>query len=306
MKRTLSLTLTISMLAAFSLASCDRHDDNTTVIHDTVYITPGTETPAGAFDQYGASKSTFSVGEGVSVRFSRGNLQYQASTGTWRFAEHQFDYLATANNNISSTYSGWIDLFAWGTSGWNSGANCYQPWSTSGTDSDYYPGGSYTNSLTGQYANADWGVYNAISNGGNKTGLWRTLSRDEWTYLFYTRTDASSKYATARIEQIPGIVILPDVWTLPTGLLFTPGMNGYYSNTYTVDQWTRMEEAGAIFLPAAGRNDGYAGMFGYYWSSTYNDEISASDMDYSEVELGSLVQGYERHFRQSVRLVKTK
>ena len=302
------------MLAAFSLASCDRNDDNTTVIHDTVYITPGTETPAGAFDQYGASKSTFSVGEGVSVRFSRGNLQYQASTGTWRFAEHQFDYLATANNNISSTYSGWIDLFAWGTSGWNSGANCYQPWSTSGTDSDYYPGGSYTNSLTGQYANADWGVYNAISNGGNKTGLWRTLSRDEWTYLFYTRTDASNKYATARIEQIPGIVILPDVWTLPTGLLFTPGMNGYYSNTYTVDQWTRMEEAGAIFLPAAGTRIfevGYVNWLvkvqgvqdeGRYWSTTQVGDKWADFLYFYEdnVSLGNM----GKHDGAAVRLVR--
>ena len=28
------------------------------------------------------------------------------------------------------------------------------------------------NNLTGKYADADWGVYNAVSNGGKKAGLW--------------------------------------------------------------------------------------------------------------------------------------
>ena len=134
----------------------------------------GSAMPAGALS------GEFSVASGRTVHFSQGNLQYQASTGTWRFATNQWDVVGSQsayysdyygnvtgsdNANISSSYSGWIDLFGWGTSGWNSGANCYQPWSTSTDSSDYYPGGSYTNNLTGAYANADWGVYNAISNG---------------------------------------------------------------------------------------------------------------------------------------------
>ena len=35
----------------------------------------------------GALPGLFSVAEGRQVRFSKGNLQYQASTGIWRFAE---------------------------------------------------------------------------------------------------------------------------------------------------------------------------------------------------------------------------
>ncbi|MBP5725116.1 MAG: hypothetical protein J6X18_16275, partial [Bacteroidales bacterium] len=124
--------------------------------------------------QDGAILAEFSVSDSTKVYFSQGNLQYQASTGTWRFAEHQYDMIGSDNSNISSSYSGWIDLFGWGTSGWNSGANAYQPYSTSTSYSDYYPGGSYSNDLTGSYANADWGVYNKISNGGNSAGMWRT------------------------------------------------------------------------------------------------------------------------------------
>ena len=37
----------------------------------------------------GAIKSLFSIGEGQYVCFSKGNLQYQVSTYTWRFAENQ-------------------------------------------------------------------------------------------------------------------------------------------------------------------------------------------------------------------------
>ena len=87
----------------------------------------------GVFGEDGATCSRFSVSPTQQVRFSRGNLQYNAALnshatadgntlqGTWRFAEHQYDIIGTANVNSSSNYNGWIDLFGWGTSGWNNG-----------------------------------------------------------------------------------------------------------------------------------------------------------------------------------------
>lgn len=73
-------------------------------------------------------KGAFSVSPNKLVYFSKGNLQYQASTNTWRFAENQWDYVGDAtegnvymddvkcnNSYISQTYNGWIDLFGWGT-----------------------------------------------------------------------------------------------------------------------------------------------------------------------------------------------
>ena len=146
---------------------------------------------------------------------------------TWRFAEHQYDYIGADNNNISSTNDGWIDLFGWGTSGWMSGAVCYQPWDTSKTNADYFPGGSNENDLTGGYAEADWAWHNAIQNVGSQHHLWRTLTRNEWEYLFYGRTDAALKYGGATVDTVRGVVILPDNWTLPAGLSFTPGVNGW-------------------------------------------------------------------------------
>ena len=69
----------------------------------------------------------FSVSETLQVMFSPGNLQFNAAEGThecadgtsrqgtWRFADNQWDYIGSANLNISSTYDGWTDLFGWGT-----------------------------------------------------------------------------------------------------------------------------------------------------------------------------------------------
>ena len=69
------------------------------------------------------------------VRFSQGSLQFQASTKTWRFAPNQLTTISEENNNrASSSYSGWIDEFYFGTSGWDNTkddpyAIYFQPWS---------------------------------------------------------------------------------------------------------------------------------------------------------------------------------
>ena len=277
----------------------------------------------GGFDENGASNAVFTVASGHAVHFSRGNLQYQASTNTWRFAEHQYDIVGSANSNISSSYSGWIDLFGWGTSGWNSGAVCYQPWATSTSYSDYRPGGSYANNLTGAYANADWGVYNAISNGGNQVGMWRTLTKDEWSYLLNSRAastvggTANARYAKAKVNGTCGVIIFPNTFTLPTGMTVTNVNNSsgaYTSNTYTSSQWGQLEAAGCIFLPAAGRRNGTdvrnVGSYGFYWSSSYReaDDPYASvgyvyDMYYYAT--GTIdVNGSSRNYGHSVRLVR--
>ncbi|MBO4776938.1 MAG: hypothetical protein J5588_00470 [Bacteroidales bacterium] len=255
----------------------------------------------------GAIEFAFSVSETKKVYFSQGNLQYQASTGTWRFAEHQYDMIGDDNANISSTNSGWIDLFGWGTSGWNSGANAYQPYSTSTKFSDYYPGGDYNNNLTGDYANADWGVNNAISNGGNKAGLWRTLTKDEWVYVINTRTDASNKKGVATVNSVPGLILLPDEWTLPADVTFTSGANGDFAqNTYSAEEWTKMEANGAVFLLAAGGRDGTGvygvGSLGDYWSSSASGSNYASYLDFYSRSVDT--NNDSRDYGHSVRLVQ--
>lgn len=256
------------------------------------------------FRPVGSKGGLFTINaDGDQVWFSQGNLQYQASTGTWRFAEHQWDYVGTQtpggygryggtvcgsdNRNISSTYTGWIDLFGWGTSGWNSGAVYYQPWSTNGGNFSYFPGGSYTNCLTGDYAEADWAWHNTISNGGNAVHQWRTLTSVEWDYLLKNRYDASAKCGTGNIDGVGGLIILPDSWTLPSGCTFISGLasNDWTDNSYNLDEWARMESAGAVFLPAAGHrnyiNVNSVGYTGLYWSTTPDpDSYAATGMDF--------------------------
>ncbi len=53
----------------------------------------------------------FSVSANEKVIFSNGNLQYQASSNTFRFAENQWDCMDAYNCYRSDSYSGWIDLF---------------------------------------------------------------------------------------------------------------------------------------------------------------------------------------------------
>ena len=241
----------------------------------------------------GGLPGIFSIGITSRVRFSKGNLQWSAknggstatthtvagggtAAGTWRFAEHQYDVIGNDNSNISSSYSGWIDLFGWGTSGWNSGANAYQPYSTIAGDSNYYPGGAHNNNLTGTYANADWGIYNAISNGGNQPGLWRTLRKTEWDTLIDFRTTASGmRYAKATVNGVLGLIILPDNWDTATYAIDSANIQTatFSANVVSAAQWTTLENAGCVFLPFAGSRDGstvnYVNNGGYYWSATY-------------------------------------
>ncbi len=207
----------------------------------------------------------FSVSATKKVQFAMGNLQYQASTKKWRFAENQYDVIGEDNKNISSSYSGWIDLFGWGTSGYRK----KYPYMTSTDFSDY---GDGENDIAG--TNYDWGVYNAISNGGNKAGLWRTLTYDEWRYLFHTRTNAEDLRGQASVNGQTGYVLLPDGWSTPSGLEFTANPKNFTTNSYSASEWSKMEAVGAVFLPCAGSRDvtdvDFVGSYGGYWSSTSN------------------------------------
>lgn len=221
----------------------------------------------------GALSGEFSISETQKVVFSQGNLQYQASTGTWRFAENQFDVIGEGNTNISPDYSGWIDLFGFATSGWDNGNTYYHPYdyASCGCNScgyEYGPTdgqGTYDIDLVGDYAKADWGVFNPIRNGGDKAGLWRCLTDEELKYLISRRPNAKDLRYLTSIDGINGLIILPDSWATPAGLT-TP------DTLYTMDQWKRLEKAGAVFLPEAGmRHDKRLLVFNqmaHYWTST--------------------------------------
>ena len=255
--------------------------------------------PTGAID------GLFSISATHQVYFSQGNLQYQASSNTWRFATNQYDIIGEDNDNISPTYEGWIDLFGWGTSGYNHGAICYQPWSTSWNNSDYYAYGIPEYDL---YEQADWG-YNAISNGGNIENQWRTLWYYEWEYVFNTRNTSSGiRYAKAQVNGVNGVILVPDNWSGSHYSLSNPNNAGasYNSNLITSTVWTNNLQAfGAVFLPAA---DFRYGLFfnggldwGFYWSASHYDGSRARYVFFSNSSLEDA--GIDRCRGLSVRLV---
>ena len=225
----------------------------------------------------GELNGIFSVSTTEKVRFSKGNLQYRPNIDTWRFAENQFSTSNSDNNYVSMVQycPYWIDLFGYGTSNWKGSGNTYQPWSYSPIHSDYSES-TDGDDLIGMHANADWGFFNPIINGGNQMGVWRTLTYNEWTYIITERPNATNLRGLATIAGVSGLIILPDEWSNPAGLAaFNNSMSAYSDNAYTVTTWNIMEAAGAVFLPAAGYRLGMTttttASEGYYWSTTHVD-----------------------------------
>lgn len=272
----------------------------------------------------GALPGEFSVSEKTKVRFSMGNLQYQASTGKWRFAKKQTAYVGGANSKASASYNGWIDLFAWGTSGYHDASDKenvhYQPYSTSYEQYEanrnnlfgYGPSRNMKNAdLTGKSAKYDWGVYNAITNGGEKEGMWRTLTADEWEYLLNKRT-ATMRYCLATVDGRVGLIIYPDNFAQPSGVTAPEITNfgtEYSAYTLTSTQWNQVEAAGAVFLPAAGYRVGKetqgTGVDGFYWTASNDGGDYAQRVIFSSGIVGAA--GSSGRFDGfAVRLVKVE
>ena len=224
----------------------------------------------------GALTGRFTINaEGDQIFFSKGNLQatYNSDSWSWAFAANQCDYIGNvaANNAISGNGSvasnGTVDLFGWSTVATYYGIH---------NSTDYR-----TYLASGEFF--DWGT-NIIHNGGNEANLWRTLTINEWGYLFTGRANAAKLFGMGSVNGINGTILLPDNWT---GDKYTDAEDGlvkqgsYYYNengssysfhNYTEEQWKTMEDNGAVFLPAAGVRDGAnvnnVGMSGGYWSAS--------------------------------------
>lgn len=266
----------------------------------------------------GSLRGAFSISASQTVRFSQGNLQYAKSTQDWSFMGQQYDVVETEYQGVGNNYTNQnvISLFGWGTSGYNHGAKCYQPWSTSSTDSDYYAYGVENNNLYDEDGNADWG-YNAISNGGDSENSgWRTLTggmNSEWNYLIRVRSTTSGiRFAKAIVNGVNGVILLPDNWTVSTYALNntnTPNAD-FATNTITAEDWTNILEVnGAVFLPAAGLRYwtsvlGAVGTQGRYWSSSYSFNGNAHLLTFDSSYVGTDNYYLGCSYGCSVRLVR--
>jgi uncharacterized protein (TIGR02145 family) len=223
---------------------------------------------------------------GDQISFSKGNLQATTTDNganwTWEFAANQWDYVgnAAANNAINGnktvSANGSVDLFGWSTA------------------ATYYGINNSDNPATYSGAFVDWGA--TIGAG------WRTLSTDEWAYLFNTRTNASSKYGMATVANMHGVIILPDVYE---GTAINANHSAWNNNIISAVDWEAYEAAGAVFLPTPGYRDvtttGDDGSSGYYWASTASGNNGAFYLVISSNDVSATSSN--RNYGQSVRLV---
>lgn len=263
-------------------------------------------------------------------------MQYNLRTEKWRFAPNQYDKCFLQRFGVGENYSvilsqsfenenvkeyglcvnGWTDLFGWGR--WIKGQ---EPGTTPPDDKNYFPSiNKEGDLLVGEAAiEPDWNI----------------LEINEWAYLLYYRENADQKYGAATVCGVNGVVILPDDWTAPDGISFTPGMastygSAYYgeNNKYDAESWKKMESAGAVFLPVTGIltlyrevpfTVAYQKSAAYYWSSTSGDYYYYDTNDYRadgdqdwyvshEMEFSSVsvdvTRKSRRHYGCSVRLVR--
>ena len=191
----------------------------------------------------------FTVGKGadgkagtaddVQVRFSQGNLWYgkvndEAETATFNFEAEQYSISSTWNaDHVSNFY-------------WNKDASlaCAESNDETGASaSDIF----FTNA-TETTAKTDFTV-------NGQTNVWRTLSHDEWKYLFENHT-----YKYVSVNGKSGIVIVPD------------GFSGTIADSYDATGWATAESNGLVFLPNTGYRTG-SGISEtdkscFYWTST--------------------------------------
>lgn len=256
----------------------------------TVFTTIGEETDPMLAD--------FSVSEEKKVNFAHGNLRYQGDVyeGTWSMAKQQYDVFGEGNventEHGSSYVADLMDLFCWSTSENYFGVSSYYYYD----DEDAWP------KFQGDFA--DWGTSSGLIN--DLGDGWTTLSKDEWTYLLTQRENAANLAGLATVAGVKGLVILPDEWNA-SGLL----------SAYTAEEWTTIEAAGAVFLPAAGQMsttyEDYTATTtftetGAYWTSTPSDEEMDNvthfayglTFDDSQTQMASL----SRRTHYAVRLVK--
>ena len=250
------------------------------------------------FRPIGSKGGLFTINaDGDQVWFSQGNLKYQASNAIWQFADNQYDYIGSANSNISATNPGWIDLFGWGT------GNNPTLHTTNYTD--------YTTFV-------DWGS-NYINNGGEVLNKWRTLNSAEWEYIFNTRSNTTNfatdnaRYYKTKVNDITGVILFPDGYIHPTSVpvptaINSNGSGGGHSPYYTLAQWAEMEAAGAVFLPLAGYriNTEVGGLSsdGGYWSSTIHETVTYCANYVSNLSSSYIMSINPLYWGFSVRLVR--
>ena len=239
--------------------------------------------------------------------------------GTWRFAPHQYDFIGNGNTNAVGTYiplseyiheysidyggftdegyTGWIDLFAWGGSGYGNSRPYFYTCDVNNNHVYYCP-----NNNLGAY---DWGAFNTIYNPKTKVNdpyrTWRVLSKEEWDYLL--NINGSNDVNVGRNKNwwrcsnisfpvgsktIRGLLIYPDEFSSkPSGVqsdLYPMSTATTQCYPITYNEFVLLENLGCAFIPTSGWL-AWSGSakptphleehWGCYWTSTHGSDQNA-------------------------------
>lgn len=186
------------------------------------------------------------------IEMAKGNLQYDKSNNTYSFMDNQWSK-AEADGDVGVNYANQniVSLFGWGA--W--GKSCTLPYNTD----DNYTSFTWTDD------------FDETLEIDGKTG-WRTITAEEALNIFEMRENPDmEKYYSATVNGVHGVIILSDLFI---GTINAEcDMHGWDNFVISGADWTALENAGAVFFPAAGRrrdsyvNDSDNMNAGGYWTS---------------------------------------
>ena len=244
----------------------------------------------------------FTVGTDRKARFSGGNLWYDGSN--FKFESEQYESTPSSSGDRDSTH---VSHFMW------CGLDTYA------TDL------TYTNDdATTFFAASGFTVY------GNSS--WYTPGHVELMSLLFRRSAstvcgvANARWFKGRINTsgstyVNGFFLIPDVFTWPASVTTTPENSinktdaNYSAVSFTIDEFKTLEQAGIVFLPAAGSRDGSAGSTsvlnvgsnGSYWIANLPNSSDPEQFGFDGSSMSPSGQNWSmnpsRSSAQSVRLL---
>ena len=299
-----SITLTATPGTAEELLGWQTADGTTLGTDNPLTYTPSSDIALKAVFSTHILSGEFTVGTGKKARFSGGNLWYDGSK--FLFEDRQYESTPSSSGDRDSTH---VSHFMW----------C-------GAAADAIASTFNEEEATTFFAASGFTVY------GNSA--WYTPKHSEVQYLLYSRSAstvcgvADARWFKGRINTegstyVNGLFLIPDVFAWPASVTVDPSANinnrdaGYSAASFSLAEFKALEQAGIVFLPAAGNRNGSAGSAsvsnvnaeGFYWVSGRMDGIVdeyAEEVHFSDAKLypekSGIAQNY-RYMAQSVRLL---
>lgn len=126
-------------------------------------------------------------------------------------------------------------------------------------DQKVYFGESQTEENKDMFAYNEWADATSLIEAG-----WYVMSHEEWKYVINDRSVSNTLSLNNKScilatvgetgETVKGLILFPDNYIHPEGTDFYA--SSAYEATVSLDGWQKMENAGCVFIPAAGYNNG--------------------------------------------------